>query len=161
MVEILPNRISATAGLPSLAAVTAVQIAGGHSTGLLQSFLMKRVTARWALKGGVDEEIILIGMARGDATVTEIKAALETTQVERNQKNQAAVRDVLFETLKIIRHEKDGGMAEIDVSIGGGKGIPFEDGDGWQWFAYNLDNDSLSAGAQEIMGQLCYYGVWL
>ncbi len=150
----------APASVASLAANIAVDISTTYGTGLLQSFLMKKVIGTLSIKAAVAEERVLVGIARGDATITEIKAAMENSQLERDLQGQANVRVVLHETVRWLNDEGDQ-IVHLDVSLGGGKGIPFEDGDGWKVFAYNPDNGALSAGSQEILGVLTYFGVWL
>ncbi len=162
MVEILSDTASAAA-LTTLGAQTALAIEASHATGLLSSFLMKKVKASVVITGRtIGDEALLIGMARGDASVTQIKAAIEDIQLERDAKMQAAKRDVLFETLGIALPVGDGTVETYDimVSLGGGKGIPFELGDGWQWFAYNMSSGSLTTGAVAHL-QATYWGVWL
>ncbi len=146
--------------LSTLATATALSIESGHGTGLLQSFLMKKVSANVGFKGGVAGEMVIIGMARGDVSVGEIKAAMEPIQLERNKKTQAANKDVLHETLRIVNLDPTQAPMHYEVSIGGGKGIPFEDGDGWLWFAYNVTSATLTTGALFSL-DATYYGVWL
>ena len=163
MVEILTDSVDAF-GLGTLASKTALVVQSDHGTALLKSFLMKKFIANLALKTPDAGDVIIVGLARGDATVTEIANALQATQFERDLQTQANRRMVLMESLRIF-HGTDtanGGMRALhyEVSVGGGKGIPFEDGDGWQWFVYNPDDGSLAAGS-EIMGIVVYFGVWL
>lgn len=163
MVEIIVESVDAF-GLATLVSKTAVVVQSDHSTGLLQSFLMKKVRVAMVLKTPDAGDAIILGMARGDATVTEIKTALETIQLERDLQQQANVRMVIHELTRAFPglESANGGVRVLnyEVSIGGGKGIPFEDGDGWKWFCYNLDDGDLIAGS-EVMGQNTIYGVWL
>ncbi len=163
-IQIQVDHTAGSSGPDTLAGETASIVESGHSTGMLQDFLMKRVRAMWALTGGVAGELFLIGMARGDATVTEIKAALEDIQLERDRTTQASKRKVLHETLKLIgagTTTEGTLMVEIDVALGGGKGIPFEKTDGWSWFIYNVLSGAASNASQVISGQSTYYGIWL
>ncbi len=163
-IQILADHMAAGGGLQSLGAGIAIAVETGHATGLLRSFLMKKVRAAVIVQGGVADEAILIGMARGDATVTQIKAALEDVQLEDDRKTQAAKRDVLFETLTplhMVANTVGPNSVVIEASLGGGGGIPFEKGDGWQWFAYNPDSGALSAGSQTLIGHATYWGIWL
>ncbi len=162
MVEILPfqNALGGVS-LGTLAQGIVMDIETAHGTGLLVSFLMKKVIAEIVLDTPDSGDIIRVGMARGDATITEIKTALELTQLERDQQDQANVRVVLFETMRLLA-ETSGGTRplRIEQSLGGGLGIPFEDGDGWKWFGYNAGaNDFVSGAMLFICGH--YYGVWL
>ncbi len=148
--------------LGTLNAQIALSIETGHATGMLRSFLMKKVMGTLVLKTPDAGDTLLCGMARGDATITEIKAAIEMAQVERSMQNQADVRVVLHETLLVIvgKETDRTETVEIEKSLGGGNGIPFEEGDGWQWFTYNLNSSNLVAGSN-LTGEFTYYGVWL
>ncbi len=162
MVEILSDS-SAANSLGTLATLTALVIETGHATGLLRSFLMKKVKARFRTVGRtVGDEGLMVGMARGGASITEIKAAIEAVQFQEDQQNQGAVREVVHEAIALLHPVGDGTMesAEIMVSLGGGKGIPFGEGVGWQWFVYNLGDGSLTTGAKLHM-HATYWGVWL
>ncbi len=161
-IQILTDRVTGSA-LGTLAGITALAVEQGHGTGLLQSFLMKKLRIAAAVDGLAQADgTILIGMARGDASVTEIKTALEDAQLERDNKTQAAKRDVLHETVMLLKPIGAGTtrVAEATISLGGGKGIPFEDGDGWQWFVYNVDSSALTTGGLVYL-QASYWGVWL
>ncbi len=134
MVEIIPDLTTTPQSVASLGAATAKIVAATHATGLLQSFLMKKVAYSCTLKGGVADELLLVGMARGDATVTQIKAALELAQVERDAKSQAIARDVLFETIRVITGTagQTHNVIHDMVSLGGGQRNTFR---GWRWLA--------------------------
>ncbi len=152
--------------LDTLAANAALQVEGGHATGMLNGFLMKKVRALIALQVVDAEDLIIVGMARGGATVTEIKTAIEMQQLDRSRQDQANVRVVLFETLEqlyagpVVAGGQQMLLAEVEVSLGGGKGIPFDEGEGWQWFVYNWGNGAQVAGAI-ISIDATYYGAWL
>ncbi len=161
MVEILPF-LQSTIAVGALAAGVALDIETAHGNGMLADFLMKKVKAECVLMTPDASDVLVIGMARGDATIAEIKVALEQTQLERDMSDQANARKVLHETLRVLS-EPSGGFTDpvqIEVSLGGGKGIPFEKGDGWKWFVYNLGaNDQVAGAFLHIYGT--YYGVWL
>ena len=76
MVEILTDKLGG-ATLGTLASSTAQIVEQGHATGLLQSFLMKKVKYRVTFHGPDQGNILLLGMARGDASITDIKGAVE------------------------------------------------------------------------------------
>ncbi len=157
MVEIQPQNHAVA--LATLAVNTALQI--GQRT-LTQSFLAKHLRATYVLRDADAGDTIVFGMARGDQSVTNIKTALELAQLERDQVNQAQARQVLFETVRTITISTVAPGAEhfIDIPLGGGKGIPFEDGDGYQFFAFNVGADAQVAGATALVfGDIT--GVWL
>ncbi len=161
MVEILPQVIG-PAALGALAASTAIDIETAKATPLKENFLMKHVRASLTWLTPDAEDTILVGIARGEASVTNIKSALEDEQLNRDVKAQGIVRDVLMETVRMMHADVNGKVDDvfIDVSIGGGKGIPFEKTEGWKWFAYNIDNADLVAGG-EVIGFSVVNGVWL
>lgn len=156
-VEILKDTANGTA-LSTLADDTVLSVESGHGTGMLQSFLCKKVSASISISGLAADQPVIVGMARGEANVTQIKTAITQSQLERDAKDQAEIRDVLHETLRVVDSLHNN--VEITVSLGGGKGIPFEDGDGWQWFVYNFSGGSLTTGAK-FHGNTTYYGVFL
>ncbi len=159
MVEILKDTTRGVA-LGTILTATALSVESGHGTGLLHSFLMKKVMANVGIRAGTIGELIIVGLARGDASVGEIKAAMEAVQLERDIVTQASNRVVLYETLRILNLDPSQQPMHYEVSLGGGKGIPFEDGDGWQWFVYNVGSATLTTGALISM-DATYYGVWL
>ncbi len=162
MVDILSDS-SAANSLGALTTLTALVIETGHATGLLRAFLMKKVKARITTVGRtIGDEALLVGMARGGASITEIKAALEDVQLQEDLAIQGAKREVIHETLALMTRSGDGTTeeAEFMVSLGGGKGIPFGEGVGWQWFAYNLGDGSLTTGSKMHM-HATYWGIWL
>jgi len=151
--------------LGTLGANIAIPIEVSHATGLLNAYLMKKVSALIAVTNLTPGQgPIIVGMARGGASVTEIKTAIENPDVDRNRKGQASVRDVLHETLVYL---KPNGVADtadktmVVVSLGGGKGIPFDEGEGWQWFAYNADTAALSTTDPRVHVNVTYWGAWL
>ncbi len=161
-IQILPHKVGPIS-VASLASNVALALTTDYDTEINRSILLKRVQGHFTLINGVDEEVFLIGMARGEASVTAIKNALEIVQLNNDLEQQAVVRDVLMETVRIIVHEQGNPFSgvHIDVSLGGGKGIPFDEDEGLQWFVYNLDNAAASAGSQEIIGWAVYNGIWL
>ncbi len=163
-VVILKTRLSSALDLGTLNVGVAVQFEADHGTGLLNAYLMKKVDCEVWIDAMDASDTILVGMARGGASVTEIKTALELTDLDRSRQGQANVRVVLHETLRLIWRDAAGGdvrqSIRIKESLGGGKGIPFDEGEGWQWFAYNAGANNQVAGALiNVIGT--HYGAWL
>ncbi len=150
--------------LATLAPAIAVSVVTTHGTGLLNAFLMKKARGTLWIDDMDASDMLIVGMARGDATITEIKAALENADVARDRTGQASIRQVVNETLTLIWRDAAAGdvrqSMEIEVSLGGGKGIPFGEGQGWQWFVYNAGANAQVAGALFNM-EMTYYGAWL
>ncbi len=162
MVEIIVEAANGVA-LGALGSSTALIIDSTHATALLTSFLMKKVRAMVKVVGAaVGDEALVCGMARGDVTVGQILTALTGAQLERDNVGQAQRRVVAHETVTPLVPNGDGTTmtAIIEASLGGGKGIPFEDGDGWQWFVYNAGSGALTTGSTAILLGT-YWGVWL
>ncbi len=164
-VQILTDTATGAA-VGALAANIAVQVEGAHSTGLLQSYLMKKVKASFVIEGLTSGEgnHLIAGIARGDASIAEIQTAITGTQLERDRVSQAQKRVVLHETLtalpvSAILDTRTMTM-EIEISLGGGRGIPFEEGDGWQWFVINIDDSTITTGATFAL-RATYWGIWL
>ncbi len=152
--------------LGTLASRTSLVLVADHDTELLEPFLMKKVRCIALLRGLTAGEgaRIIIGISRGDASVTQIKAAIEDLLFQRSKKGQAAKRDVLFETLTRVTWESfDGTTCIFDtgmISLGGGKGIPFDEQLGWQWFAHNISASAMTTGSAFDMNSTAW-GIWL
>lgn len=151
--------------IDSLASRTALKIVSDHESALKEPFLMKKVRLMATARNITPNQgwRIVIGLARGGVSVTQIKAALEDNLFERNKKGQAAKRDVLFETLTLIKRTNfDGTHGTYDsgmISLGGGKGIPFDEDGGWQVFAFNFGAGAMTTMDLDFLGVA--WGVWL
>ncbi len=159
MVEILPGNVAFVA-LGTLAAGVAVIV---DDVVMTDAFLAKHYRAQFALTASDAGDAIIVGIAQGDATVAEIKSALEQKQLKRDTTLQDTARKVLFETTQLITVgdiSQEGVTHMIDVSLGGGKGIPFKEDDGYAVFAYNAAPDAFSTGAL-LIGHFHLTGVWL
>ncbi len=173
MINIAARKQEVQILVESLAGTTLGQVDAGeavitvnvHGTGLLQSYLMKKVRASIVVTGitAPEGDHMVVGMARGDASVSEIATAIRQTQLERDRVSQAQRRIVLHETLTLLKvsgNIDNRLVAEIDMSLGGGRGIPFEDGDGWAWFIFNVHDDVVATGGNMSV-QATYWGIWL
>ncbi len=153
--------------LATLAARTALQLSAAFTT-LTTSFLIKRV--RYFLKlhsVAVDEGPFLVGLARGNAIISEITAALTAN----NAIGKADITEVLTEdqpwviyqeTVRMLTPSDSGGEYLSDGRWNNmpGRGLPAVEGSGWQVFIANLDGTALTTGA-EIQGMVQTQGVWL
>ena len=161
MVEILKDQITATA-LGTLAATTALQVINAKAQTGIRPFLMKKVITNAVLRDPDADDIITIGIARGESSLSEIEQAMSVNQLTRDDPDQALVRHVLHETLRMfpVRTAGEAAYLHYEVSVGGGGGIPFDEDEGWQVFVFNSANTAQVAGAL-IAANLTYYGVWL
>ncbi len=159
-VEIIPLKSQYT--VAGLAVSTAAQANAEHSTGLKSAFLAKHLKLFVVLEDPDALDTLIFGMARGIASVTEIKNAIEMVTLDRDEQDQADVREVLHETVTRLTcgTAGDSVQMEIDVSLGGGKGIPFSKDRGWQLFVYNAGaNDQVAGSIIRWNGYLT--GVWM
>ncbi len=157
-VVILPDN-QPTFGLSTLAAQTALKVQQYHETNMKRAFLVKHVKGGFSILGlTATQGPVLLFMARGNRSTTQIKTAIENAQLGPDQENQAQVRDVLWETVMMFTSLVE--VIHLDVTIGGGKGIPFNEAEGWAWYAYNLDTGALTTGAT-VHFETAVSGVWL
>ncbi len=134
-------------------------------------FLMKRFRYFLQLVGRTigDDGPILIGMARGDATTSEINAAM----VERNTNGPEDITSMLDQDTAWVVYQNsvlpiiiqgDGTHGQPTTSVwlspGGRKGIPLLEDAGMQIFAYNAGSAALSTGST-VNGLVFMQGVWL
>lgn len=159
-IQILPVQFRSVA-----LATLAVQVAQILEVSTLaHAFLAKTVQGTYVMQAPDTDDTIVVGMARGDSTVAEIKAALELNRLEPDEPSEAASKHVLWETVMILDGRIGAAGANKQpmprVSLGGGKGIPFDADDGFSFFAYNIGTDDQVAGAVvHFQGYLT--GIWL
>ncbi len=156
--------------LSTLGARSAIQL-NSQMTSPATSFLMKRIRYFLQLTGRTtaDDGPILIGVARGDATIAEIEASMN----ERNTNGPEDITSMLDQDLAWIVYQNtvvpmivrgDQTFMQMDSydwqKFGGKNGIPALEATGLQIFAYNSGVGALVTGA-EINGQAYLQGVWL
>ncbi len=136
----------------------------------LNSFLAKRVRyfLQYLAREAQDDGPILIGCAHGDATVSEIEAAM----VERNVNGPEDITSMLDQdtawtvyqsTLRsMVPFNATEGQIAHDgwIAFGGKNGIPLQEGSGMVIFAFNSGAAALSTGGL-INGIAMVQGVWL
>ncbi len=159
-----------TVALGTLAARTAV-IINTQFSAPTNSFLLKRARYFLQLSGRstADDGPILVGMAHGDATASEIAAAM----VERNVNGPDDITSMLDQDTAwvvyqnsvkpfIIRGDQTYGQVEISdwFQPGGQKGIPLIEGSGMVLFAFNSGSGALTTGSN-VNGLTMVQGVWL
>lgn len=161
-IQILNDRLTKQV-LGTLAGSTVILINGNYN-GLTSGFLIKKLNYNYALIDAPadDSQAVLVGFARESLNVTEIKTRLETVFINpedpSNANHQADARGIFWETLRILNGRAP--LAHGLVSLGGGKGIPVPEANGWQGFCYNLDTAALVTGSGISMYNI-WYGVWL
>ncbi len=150
--------------LLTLGSRTALQLSNDF-TSIAATFLMRRIRYFLMLHSvTTDEGPFIVGVARGDATVAEIAAAIlegntvgpsDTTQMLQSDTPWAVAQnsvELLFPADSLGQYHTRGGWKKI--------GIPWPEGTGWQLFVMNLDGDALITGS-EMQGLVQTQGVWL
>lgn len=164
--KIIPEQINTA--LTTLASQTALKIGSDYESTVMQkTLLLKKTKAHITWTGATaGEGPVIVGMARGEATITHIKDALEQPFKpedggDRYDNSQEMKRCIVWQSLRTF-YGTSGGAAHINYEFqhGGKNGIPYDENVGWQWFAYNLSSGSLTTGSS-IIGQLHHYGVVL
>ncbi len=136
----------------------------------LQSFLLKRIRYLLQLVGRTagDDGPLLIGCCHGDASVSEIAAAM----TERNVNGQEDITSMVDQDLAWIVYQNTvvpivyrGALTEGQpeshwINFGGKNGIPAIEGAGMTIFIYNSGSAALSSGST-LNGQAMVQGVWL
>ncbi len=151
--------------LGTLAANTSIKLNGFD--GFTRGFLCKKVMYAIAHTATATNDNVIIGLAQGTATVAEITTALSAMNI--SNPNDASNRIILdqwkvvwFETIRMMHPDATGaGNAVLNesFSVGGGRGIPWNEDDGIQVFAYNPSTSALTTGAV-IDGIVVFQGVW-
>ena len=154
--------------LGTLGSLTALSL-GTAFTAIKNAFLMKRI--RWFVKVhsiAVDEGGLLVCIARGDATVGEVAAALtEGNTVGPSDTTQTLAQDnawvVVPGSVELLTPSDSGGEYHSSgkwLSLTRKAGIPFAEDAGWQMFIFNLDGTALTTGG-EVQGLFQGQGMWL
>ncbi len=159
-----------TVALGTLAARAAL-IINTQFSAPTNSFLLKRGRYFLQLTGRstADDGPILVGMAHGDANVSEIASAM----VERNVNGPDDITSMLDQdsawavyqnSLKPFIIRGDQTYAQVEISDwfqpGGQKGIPLIEGSGMVLFVFNSGSGALTTGAT-VNGLTMVQGVWL
>lgn len=157
MVSIITEVVNTSLG--ALAGQTALKVGSDHETAMTRAFLAKSVRMQMHWKGATaGEGPLLIGLAQGTASVTKIKSAIEDTLLRDDPAVTGSKKDVLHESTVLIT--TDNPREDREVSLGGGKGIPFHEDLGFQVFAYDVSSGGLTTGSS-VRGIATIKGVWL
>ncbi len=162
MVEILTEQISQA--LSTLGSLVALKVGADYDNSELtsRSFLVKKLLINIGIKGvTAGDEGMLFGMCSGELSVGAIKSAMDAIILSKDPAETGIALRVYWETIRMIPHLESGNMPlYYEVSLGGGKGIPQQVDQGWQWFVYNISGVALQTGST-VKGQVVTYGVWL
>ncbi len=142
----------------TLAGTTAVVVDSAF-TGITQNFLIKKIRTQLMLELIGATEGVIMFYAAGDLTVAQVATIMGTSELGPAESDEGALsRKIYWETVRIV--EALNPVYTIDVSLGGGKGIPSFEGVGYQLFAFNPQGGSLAAVVL-ASGTQAIYGVWM
>ena len=134
-------------------------------TALKRSFLMKkfRFSAYW--KPADIGNVCMLVLGRGDMSAPEVKEALQShlqpddEDYDIQQIKNRRIFDY-WEFSGVVSSAEVATMNVVSDRFGGGKGIPFEENVGWQWYLYN-PSGSAWIGSPKIAIFATHWGVWL
>ncbi len=163
MVTILLDLMSQSLG--TLADGVALKVGANYDNDQLtsRSFLMKKIMMNaQVIDLTAGDNPLLFGMCSGELSVGAIKAALEQIQTDNDPAEDGIALRIFWETLRYIplNVTSNADPTHYEVSLGGGKGIPMQVDQGWQWFVFNQSGGAMNTGAV-FKGFATYYGVWL
>ncbi len=158
--------------------VLALDTLAGRTAILLRSFsaitatfLMHRLRyfLQYVARTADDDGPLLVGIAKGDASLAEIAAAMiEANTIGPGDTSQVLTQDetwvVYQNTVKAFN--MSGGVAaerfvgDDWIKFGGKNGIPALEGTGFQLFAFNAGSGALSTGSS-VNGLVHVQGRWL
>ncbi len=143
---------------------TALIIDNGYGTALKRAFLIKQIRYELGLEASDGDDMIIIGMANGGATIAEIASALATKLVDPGEASAwpsfISSKVILWETVRAIPGNEPQAVLNETISIGGGKGIPMAVNKGIQLFVFNPSANSLTTGAT-LLGLYQIIGVFM
>ncbi len=160
------NLTIADVALGTLAARTAFQLSTQFSTTIDRTFLMKKLKYIVMISGlTAGEGPFTIGLAPGDASLAEIKAAYDDlnsvgpsdlTQ-ERTQDN---IWNILQNTWVPLTEGANATIAQALLEVPLGKGFPAIENQGVQLVLFSHDGGALTTGSV-VKGTVQIWGVWL
>ncbi len=162
-IQTLPDNFVLALG--TLASGTTVLVNANYGTALTRSFLMKRIRLQGSLTTLNAADGIIIGFAKGDMTIAQIAAALEADINDPNDFDSWASmiqrRGIMWQSLhSVAATGTNASQINMDVGIGGKKGIPMTAGEGVVMFAHNPHAAAMTTGSL-LAGLFQIVGVWL
>ncbi len=165
--------VSQVASLADVALLTlgarAAQTIQSSFAAIDATFLMKRVRywLRLFSRTAGDDGPIIVGIAPGDLTTTEIAAAISEANVKGpSDTTQVLTQDNAWSVSRWSMCKFDFNAVDTEgwTSVGWlkapGRGWAAREGTGWQTFAFNAGNGALETGSK-IGGIVEIQGVWL
>ncbi len=160
MVDILMINGGNTVG--SLASETARIVNSQYNT-FPEGFLVTHVEIDVIAEGLTVNEELVFGMAYGAVSLTDIEETLQRTVKARLDQDQSVMRRIVGKFgLWHLLTRADGGdsFSSHHIMKSFGKGIPFPEDQGFQFFIYNPRIAAMTTGGEvRLVGII--YGVWL
>lgn len=102
-------------------------------------------------------ELVIIGIADGELTATEIQEALQASPVDSNDNlnNERAQRPVF--PLAYLSGDEPSKMVDLEASVR----WTFSDNEFVQWFVFNPSDTAAHAGALTVISFAKLFGVWV
>ncbi len=159
------SEVVSNLALSTLTGNTAIFLSQSFNA-ITATFLMKHADVQLYLEGiTADEGPFMIGICNGNATITEVTTAMnEANTIGPDDVTQQLTQDnawVVYQ--KGVRNMiplSGGTQWYLSASFSLGKGIPWAEGSGWNWFLYNADPSTLTTGGV-CKGRIRTQGVWL
>ncbi len=159
-----------TVAAATLADLTAIAVAALDN--FTQPFLVKKVRGQLAVTGLTPGESLEVMLSRHDSSLAELADAAQLVNVDPVADPNAyqieqteATKHIWWETRRTALGAASGrGSMEIyhiDVSIGGGKGIPIAEANGVRCVAFNGNNGGALTTGATVHCNLEILGVWL
>lgn len=144
--------------LGTLAATTALSCTGAPA--LTEDFRVTKLDYWMAVDGLAGGERILVGMADGELSISEIEEALESGPIDRNDNAVLEQSHRPVWPLEILQ----GTSTVVEgKTVAQGSVTPrwtFGDADSWEWWVYNLESGALTTGA-DLKIFTKWFGVWV
>ncbi len=165
MVDILHTKNEFLIG--ALAAATATNVA--RKAPFTSGFMCTRLEYDIAVQGLSNDDQLMFVLAYDLPSVTDIKASIELDQLGRldNLDAQASMRHVI-KSLGMVTGSQTASAytsknttLKGEIKLGGGRGLPFPEGDGISVYAYNLDEAAAVTTGSGGWVFMRMYGSWL
>ncbi len=159
------SEVVSDVALGTLTANTALFLSQSFNA-ITATFLMKHADINLQVEGlTADEGPFLVGICNGNATITEVTTAMnEANTIGPDDVTQQLTQDnawvVYQKGVRPMIPLSGGTQAYLHASMSLGKGIPWAEGSGWNWFIYNADPAALTTGGV-VKGRIRSQGVWL
>lgn len=168
-IQTLPERISTD--LTTLAGQTVLTLGAAgtpaYASNTTRIFLLKKIRYNLAYAAATANEPVIIACVTsgsGDSNYDDaIDDPLANPDDPDNWLSYVNSSMILRQSLRILMKDGEGSGKTVlseEISIGGRKGIPFQNGFGPKLVAYNPRGSTLTTGSS-IQGLVEYIGVWL